>query len=137
MDKETINYWDNKLIYISEHSSERERASIECEREVDDMKKAEYMMRHIGEEYTGMISSVMSFGIFVELPNLIEGLVRVDDLKDDHYIFDESKYAFIGTRTKKMYRLGDTIAVKVKNANKEAKTVDFEIAEDTTEILEV
>lgn len=138
MDRDTINYWDNKLSFVAQHASERERASIECEREVNDMKKAEYMMKHIGEEYTGMISSVMSFGLFVELPNLVEGLIRVDDLKDDHYIFDEFKYALIGTRTKKMYRLGDTIHVRVKNANKEAKTVDFEIVPPKEiEILEI
>lgn len=127
LDQDTINYWDNKLVYIGAHSSEKERSSIECEREVDDMKKAEYMMKHIGEEYTGIISSVMSFGIFVELPNLVEGLVRVDDMRDDHYIFEEAKYALIGVKNKKGYRLGDTIRIRVKNANKEAKTVDFEI----------
>lgn len=126
IDQSTLNFWDNKLVYIAEHSSEKERNSIECEREVDDMKKAEYMMKHIGEEYTGMISSVMSFGLFIELPNLVEGLIRIDDLKDDHYIYDEAKYALIGMKTKRMYRLGDTVKVRVKNANKEAKTIDFE-----------
>lgn len=143
LDKDTINYWDNKLVYVAQHSSEKERDSIECEREVDDMKKAEYMMKHIGEEYTGIISSVMSFGLFVELPNLVEGLVRVDDLKDDHYVFDEFKYALIGARNKKGYRLGDSIQIRVKNANKEAKTVDFELVQEkkqdkeTIEILEL
>lgn len=142
MDQNTINYWDNKLVYVSQHSSEKERDSIECEREVDDMKKAEYMMKHIGEEYTGMISTVMSFGIFVELPNLVEGLIRVDDLKDDHYIYDEFRYALIGTKTKKTYRLGDTIRIRVRNANKEAKTVDFEVVKESEakkdiEILEI
>ncbi|MDD3340775.1 MAG: ribonuclease R [Bacilli bacterium] len=143
LDKDTIEYWDNRLVYIAQHSSIKERSSIECEREVNDMKKAEYMMKHIGEEYTGMISSVMSFGFFVELPNLVEGLVRVDDLRDDHYIFEETKYALIGVRTKKGYRLGDTVRIRVKNANKDAKTVDFEVVnekkkkEKEIEILEL
>ena len=74
---ETINKWEGKLPYIAEQSSAKERASIECEREVDDMKMAEYMEKHIGEEYHGIITGVMSFGFFVQLPNMIEGLVRV------------------------------------------------------------
>ena len=98
------------------------------------MKKAEYMMKHIGEEYTGIISSVVSFGFFVELPNLIEGLVRVDDLTDDHYIFDETTYSLIGRKNKIGYRLGDTIKVVVKAASKEAKTVDFLIANNKNKL---
>lgn len=133
MDRDTINYWDNKLIYVAEHSSDKERTSIECEREVNDMKMAEYMMKHIGEEYDGIISSVMGFGLFVELPNLIEGLVRVQDLKDDHYTLDESRYALIGNKNKRGYRLGDKVRVKVINANKEAKTIDFEIVDKKEE----
>ncbi len=133
MDRDTINYWDNKLIYVAEHSSDKERTSIECEREVNDMKMAEYMMKHIGEEYDGIISSVMGFGLFVELPNLIEGLVRVQDLKDDHYTLDEARYALIGNKNKRGYRLGDKVRVRVINANKEAKTIDFEIVEKKNE----
>ena len=75
MDKDTINYLDNKLVYIGEHTSQTERNAVECEREVDDMKMAEYMMDHIGEEFDGMITTVTNFGMFIELPNLIEGLV--------------------------------------------------------------
>ena len=85
---ETINKWEEKLVYIAEHSSERERASVDCEREVDDMKMAEYMEKHIGEQYEGMISSVTSFGMFVELDNLIEGLVPIKDM-DDYFHYDE------------------------------------------------
>jgi ribonuclease R len=128
MDHDTVNYWDNKLPFLTEHSSQKERDSIECEREVDDMKKAEYMMKHIGEEYTGMVSSVMSFGMFIELPNLIEGLIRIDDLKDDTYTFDEEIFALIGKKNKRGYRLGDTVKVIVKNASKQAKTIDFILA---------
>lgn len=123
----TIDYWENKLVFLTEHSSKKERDSIDCEREVTDMKKAEYMMQHIGERFTGIISSVMSFGLFIELPNLIEGLVRVEDLKDDFYTFDEVSFSLIGAKNKRGYRLGDTVEVVVKNANKDAKTIDFMI----------
>ena len=122
---DTLKYWDQKLISIGEHTSERERASIECEREVDDMKMAEYMEKHIGEEFTGIISGVMSFGIFIELPNKIEGLIRLDDLKDDYYHYDETTFSMIGNNNKRGYRLGDTVTVVVKAANKVNHTIDF------------
>ena len=122
---DTLKYWDQKLISIGEHTSERERASIECEREVDDMKMAEYMEKHIGEEFTGIISGVMSFGIFIELPNKIEGLIRLDDLKDDYYHYDETTFSIIGNNNKRGYRLGDTVTVIVKAANKTNHTIDF------------
>lgn len=125
IDQDTIEYWDRKLPFLTEHASQKERDSIECEREVDDMKKAEYMMNHIGEEYTGIISSVLSFGMFVELPNLVEGLIRLDDLTDDYYTFDETTFTIRGNKNKRGYRLGDVVKVKVKAASKEAKTVDF------------
>ena len=124
-DNDTIEYWDNKLPFLTEHSSNKERDSIECEREVDDMKKAEYMEKYIGFEYDGMISSIMSFGIFVELPNSVEGLVKIDDLTNDTYFFDEETFSLRGKKDKRGYRLGDNVRVKVKAANKEAKTVDF------------
>lgn len=127
LSKDTIKYWENKLPFVAEHSSLKERSAIECEREVDDMKKAEYMQKHIGEEFKGIISSVMSFGMFVELPNLIEGLVRLEDLKDDYYIYDETTFSLIGRKNKRGYRLGDEVTVIVKAANKEAHTVDFEV----------
>ena len=126
MDMDTIRYWEQKLPFLTEHASNKERDSIECEREVDDMKKAEYMMDHIGEKYTGIISSVLTFGFFVELPNLVEGLVRMDDLPgDSKYYYDETTFTIRSNKDKRGYRLGDTVNVIVKDANKEAKTVDF------------
>ena len=83
------------------------------------------MMDHIGEKYTGMINTIMSFGMFVELPNLVEGLIRLEDLKDDYYTFDESMMALIGRKNKRGYRLGDEVNIIVKDANKELRTVDF------------
>ena len=127
LNNETVKYWENKLPSLALHSSERERASVECEREVDDMKMAEYMEHHIGEEFSGIVSGVMSFGMFIELPNKIEGLVRIDDLKDDYYRYDESTFSLIGNNNKRGYRLGDEVKVIVKAASKINHTVDFEI----------
>ena len=125
LNKETIKHWEAKLPFVAEHSSLKERNSIECEREVDDMKKAEYMEKHIGEHFEGVISGVMSFGIFVELPNLIEGLIRVEDIKGDYYEYNEDTFSLVGKRNKRGFRLGDTIKVVVKAASKEKHTVDF------------
>ena len=133
IDSDTINFYEHKLPILTSDCSDCERRAIECEREVDDMKKAEYMMDHIGEEFTGMISGVMSFGMFVELPNLIEGLVKIDDLTDDHYVFDETTFTLRGNKNKRGYRLGDEVKVKVKSANKETRTVDFILSNVKTE----
>ncbi len=128
MDMDTIRPLEAELKEIANHSSEMERASIECEREVDDMKKAEYMEKHVGEVYTGMINTVTSFGLFVELPNLVEGLIRIDDLTDDHYTYDESTMSLIGLKNKRGYRLGDSVEIIVKRASKQDKEVDFVLA---------
>ncbi len=126
----TINYLDNSLVEIAEHSSEREVASINAERDVDDMKMAEYMENHIGEEYTGIISTVTNFGFFVELENLIEGLVHVNTLKGDYYNYVPELLSLIGKSTKKTYRVGDTVKIKVTNASKETAMIDFELIEE-------
>ena len=127
---ETISYYERELPFVAEHTSNMERRSIECERAVDDMKKAEYMMDHIGEEYDGIISSVLNFGMFVELPNLIEGLVRLDSLKGDYYTYDETTFTIRGNKDKRGYRLGDSVRVKVIAADKEKRTIDFEVVKD-------
>ncbi len=122
----TIKHWDQKLIEVADHSSERERASVDCEREVDDMKMAEYMEKHIGEKFVGMISSVTNFGMFVELDNLIEGLVHVSEL-DGYYNYNEESQSLIKEDNKTMFRLGDKVEVEVIKASKEEKTIDFRI----------
>jgi len=122
----TLEKWQEKLIYVADHSSIQERESVECEREVEDMKMAEYMEDHIGEEYEGIISSVNNFGMFIQLDNLIEGLAHVNDL-NDYFIFDETTQTLTGERTKIRYRLGDRVLIKVKAASKDEKTIDFEI----------
>ena len=126
LDDNTIKHWEEKLIYVSEHSSEKERSSIDCEREVEDMKMAEYMESHIGEEYEGMISSVLSFGMFVELDNLIEGLVPIKDMKD-FFIYDEDRMTLTGERTHIKYSIGDKVKIKVVRANKEDKLIFFKL----------
>ena len=123
---ETIRKWEEKLIYIADHSSERERASVDCEREVDDMKMAEYMEKHIGEDFEGMISSITSFGMFIELPNLIEGLVSFRDMKD-FFHFDEEHMTLTGEKSHVKYSIGEKVIVRVLRASKEEKTIDFEV----------
>ena len=126
IDNSTIKHWEEKLIYVADHSSVKERSSVDCEREVDDMKMAEYMENHIGETFKGMISTVTSFGMFVQLDNLIEGLVKITDL-DGYYSYQEDSQMLINEDTHKMYRLGDMVVVKVIKASKEEKTIDFQI----------
>jgi len=126
----TINYYESALVNIAEHSSEREVASVNAERDVNDMKMAEYMESHIGEEYTGIISTVTNFGFFVELDNLIEGLVHVNTLKGDYYNYVPELLSLIGKSTKKTYRIGDKVKVKVVNASKETAMIDFELVEE-------
>ncbi len=123
----TIQTLENSLVTIAQHSSEREVAAVDAERDVDDMKMAEYMEDHIGEEYDGMIDTITNFGFFVQLPNLVEGLVHVNTLKGDYFTYVEDLMAMIGKSTKKMYRLGDKIRVRCVAASKEASTVDFEV----------
>lgn len=126
IDNTTIRKWEEKLVYIADHSSDRERASVDCEREVEDMKMAEYMENHIGEEFNGMISSVTSFGMFVELDNLVEGLVPLRDMPD-FFVYDEERMTLTGEKSHVKYTIGDKVRVKVVRASKEDKTIDFEI----------
>jgi ribonuclease R len=127
MSMTTINMLNNSLVEVAEHSSEREVAADNAERDVDDMKMAEYMESHIGEEYIGVIDTITNFGFFVELDNLVEGLVHVNSLKGDYFTYVPEILAMIGKSTKKMYRLGDKVKVKCVAASKETAMVDFEL----------
>lgn len=129
----TIKYYDNALVEIAEHSSEKEVSSVNAERDVLDMKMAEYMESHIGEIYEGMITTVTNFGFFVELPNLVEGLVHVSTLKGDFYNYIPEKLALIGQETKKQYRIGDIVKIKVINASKQTAMIDFAIVKESDE----
>ena len=125
----TIDFLNQNLITIAEHSSEREVDAQEAEREVEDMKMAEYMESHIGEEFDGIISGVTNYGFYVELPNLIEGLVHVNTLKGDYFTYVPELLSLIGNSTKKTYRIGDKVHVKCINASKYTALIDFEVME--------
>ena len=111
----------------AENSSEREKVATLVEREAEKIKKAEYMEKHIGEEYSGIVSGITSFGMFVELENTVEGLVRFDDLGDEYFILDEDRKRLIGEHTKKTYNIGDRVRIKVKNSSKILRQIDFQI----------
>ncbi|EQK41302.1 ribonuclease R [[Clostridium] bifermentans ATCC 638] len=113
--------------YASTQSSEREREAELAERDVKDIYKARYMEDRVGEEFVGIVSSVTSFGMFIELDNTVEGLVRLADMGDDYYIFDENTFTILGERTKKMYRIGDVVKIRVEKVNVDFKEIDFKL----------
>jgi ribonuclease R len=128
MESKRIKYLEKVLAGMSDHCSQRERLADEAERETDNLKKAEYMMDKVGMEFDGIVSGVTSFGIFVELNNTVEGLVRMTALDDDYYVYNEKHYCLIGERTKKVYRLGDTIKIRVSNVDIASRNIDFVLA---------
>jgi ribonuclease R len=130
IDEKRAGRLTNIVEIASKQSSEMERLAQEAEREVDDLKKAEYMQERIGEEFTAIISSVTSFGLFAELPNTIEGLIHITALDDDYYIYDEAHLCLIGERTKKVYRLGDEIKVKCTRVDIDNREVYFDLIEE-------
>ncbi len=119
--------------YASTQSSERERAAELAERDVHDFYKSSYMADKVGEIFEGTISSVTSFGMFVELENTVEGLIRLADMRDDYYIYDQQKYTIIGERTNKTFKIGDTVRIKVANVNVDFREIDFRLIEKIEE----
>ena len=115
---------------VARQSSVCERRADEAERESDKLKKAEYMSYHLGEEYEGIISGVTGWGLYVELPNTVEGLIHINTLRDDYYVFDQDAYELRGDMTGKIFRLGQKVRVRVADADKMLKTVDFVLAEE-------
>ena len=124
-----LNHYEKILPEVANHSSKTERRADEAEREVEKMKKVEYMSAHIGETFEGVISGVTSWGMYVELPNTVEGMIRVSDMQDDYYIYDEERYQMVGEHTKKIYKLGQSVTVEVVNADKVQRTIDFALVE--------
>lgn len=120
-----IAHYRELLPAVADHSSRMERRADEAERETEKLKKAEYMETHIGGRFTGVISGVTSWGIYVELPNTVEGLIRVSDLSGDSFFCDEANYEMVGKNTGRKYKLGDRIRVVVKGTDRLTKTVDF------------
>ncbi len=122
-------HYDKILNEVANHSSRTERRADEAEREVEKLKKVEYMSQRIGETFEGVISGVTSWGLYVELPNTIEGMVRVTEMKDDYYIYDEERYQMIGEHTRKIYKLGQKVTVEVLSTDKIMRTIDFALLE--------
>lgn len=128
LSEKRIKHYDRILPDVALHSSMMERRADEAEREVDKMKKAEYMAQFIGETFEGVISGMNTWGMYVELPNTVEGMVHVTALKDDYYFYDEERYVMVGEHTSKTYKLGEKVQVVVTGVDKLLKTIDFELA---------
>ncbi|MFA9375271.1 MAG: ribonuclease R [Lachnotalea sp.] len=133
MNEKRLDHYVRILPEVAVQSSAMERRADEAERETDKLKKVEYMEGHVGEIFDGVISSITGWGIYVELPNTIEGLVHITALDDDYYIYDEAAYELIGDRTGKHYKLGQKVSVKVTGTDKLQRTIDFKIALEENE----
>ncbi|MCI9217752.1 MAG: ribonuclease R [Dorea sp.] len=129
MKEEKIQHYQKILPEVTKQASETERRAEEAERETVKLKKAEYMQEHIGEVFEGVISGLTKWGMYVELPNTVEGLVHVVNMTDDHYDYDESRYEMAGVHTGKVYKLGQKIHVRVAGTDRMLRTIDFQIAE--------
>ncbi|KGR80040.1 ribonuclease R [Ureibacillus manganicus] len=125
--KETTTKWGMAMDEIADHTSERERRAVDAERDTDALKKAQYMSDKIGEEFEGMVSSITNFGMFVELPNTVEGLVHISNMTDDYYHFDDRQMIMIGEHTGRQFRIGDEVQVRVTNVIIEESSIDFEV----------
>ena len=125
--EERLQHYAEKLPEVAKHSSKMERRAEEAERETDKLKKAEYMEDRIGEVYEGVISGITQWGIYVELPNTIEGLIHVSTLPGDYFFYDESTYEMVGKETGIVYKLGQKLKIRVRSVDRLLKTIDFEI----------
>lgn len=133
MNEERISHYNGILAEVASHASQTERRADEAERDVEKMKKAEYMEEHIGECFEGVISGITNWGFYVELPNTVEGMVHVANLYDDRYYYREESYDMVGADTGKVYKLGQTVKIRVLGADKKSNEIDFEIAEEGEE----
>ena len=127
LNEKRINHYTGILGDVANQTSATERRADEAEREVEKLKKVEYMSQFIGDQFEGVISGVTSWGMYVELPNTVEGMVRVADMADDYYFFDEEHYCMVGEHTKKVYKLGQRVLVEVVSTDKLLRTIDFDL----------
>ena len=127
--RKRIEHYDQILPSVADQSSKLERRAQNAERDVEKLKKVEYMKEHLGEYYEGVISGVAAWGFFVELENTVEGMVPIQSLLDDYYIFDEQQYQLIGDHTGRVFTLGQKVNIIVDSADKGTKTIDFVLAE--------
>ena len=125
-----------QAVNYADQSSEREKISQKVERESIDIKKSEYMQNKIGEEYEGIISSITSFGMFVELENTVEGLIRFENMGNEYYIYDENRKTLVGEKTKRTYKIGDKVKIRVISANKILRQIDFELLDNSEGVNE-
>ena len=131
MDDKVLEEYEKIAQKTAEQSSEREKIAKKVERDSEDLKKAEFMQDKIEQEYEGIISSVTNFGIFVELENTVEGLIKFENLgKNEYFIYDDERKHLIGERTGKIYKIGDKVKIRVIDANKETRKVAFELVEE-------
>ncbi len=130
LSEKRIGHYERLLPQVAVQTSALERRADEAERETDKLKKCEYMSRFIGEEFEGVISGVTNWGLYVELPNTVEGMIRMNELSDDYYVFDEAHYQLVGEMTKKVYKLGQKVKVIVAGTDKLLKTIDFVFARE-------
>lgn len=133
LQKKRVKHYEQILPKVAEISSKTERRAEEMEREVVKMKKVEYMEQHLGEIFVGVISGITTWGIYVELPNTIEGMIRVADMIDDYYNYDERSYSMVGEMTGRTFELGMRVAVRVKETNRMLRTIDFELYDEDME----
>ena len=130
MNENRIAHYNDILPEVAQHSSEMERRADEAERETNKLKKVEYMEEHLGEIYEGVISSITSWGVYVELPNTIEGMIHVSMLPGDYFYYDEETYEMVGQSTNLRYKLGEKLKVRVNATDKISRTIDFVIPQE-------
>ncbi len=130
MNENRVAHYNEILPEVAQHSSEMERRADEAERETDKLKKVEYMEEHLGEIYEGVISSITSWGVYVELPNTIEGMIHVSMLPGDYFYYDEESYEMVGQATNLRYKLGQKLKVRVNATDKISRTIDFVIPQE-------
>lgn len=130
MNEKRIEHYNEILPEVAKHSSEMERRADEAERETDKLKKVEYMEEHIGEIFEGVISSITAWGVYVELPNTVEGMIHVSMLPGDYFYYDEESYEMVGQATDIRYKLGQTLKVRVNATDKISRTIDFVIPQE-------
>lgn len=130
LNEKRIDHYNALLPEVAKHSSEMERRADEAERETDKLKKVEFMERHIGEIYEGVISSITAWGVYVELPNTIEGMIHVSMLPGDYFYYDEETYEMVGQSTDIRYKLGQTLKIRVHATDKILRTIDFVIPQE-------
>ncbi|MFV0555803.1 MAG: ribonuclease R [Lactovum sp.] len=129
-------FWESKISDIAQHSSSRERRAVEAEREVEKMKKAEYMSAFIGEEFEGIVSSLTNFGLFVELENTVEGLIHLQNFKKEYLVYNERNLTLRSDKTGLTFRIGQSIRIKVTAANKVTGEIDFEYIKSDLDVFE-